>query len=114
MDGPLQAQYGRGWGGQAGRLPVMPAAEHLTYVVNPPETPVPIEYSAGSIFWGLYGGLRCVLHDGAIVDLPSEAKIEAEFGSSAIKFDVSVYRPEQPNYNPLKGARSWKFLCERP
>lgn len=40
-----------------------------------------------------------------------EAKIEAEFGSSAIKFDASVYRPEQPNYNPLKGARSWKFLC---
>lgn len=41
-----------------------------------------------------------------------EAKIEAEFGDSAIKFDDSVYRPEQPNYNPLKGARSWKFLRE--
>jgi hypothetical protein len=41
-----------------------------------------------------------------------EAKIEAEFGDSAIKFDESVYRPEQPNYNPLKGARSWKFLRE--
>jgi hypothetical protein len=43
-----------------------------------------------------------------------EGKIETEFGSSAIKFDASVYRPEQPNYNPLKGARSWKFLRERP
>ena len=41
-----------------------------------------------------------------------EAKIEAEFGDSAIKFDDSVYRPEQPNYNPLKGARSWKFRRE--
>lgn len=42
-----------------------------------------------------------------------ETKIETEFGDSAIKFDASVYRPEQPNYNPLKGARSWKFLRER-
>lgn len=42
-----------------------------------------------------------------------EAKIETEFGKSAIKFDASVYRPEQPNYNPLKGARSWKFLCDQ-
>ena len=43
-----------------------------------------------------------------------EAKIEAKFGSGGIKFDKSVYRPEQPNYNPLKGARTWKFLSARP
>lgn len=42
-----------------------------------------------------------------------EAKFEAEFSSGAIKFDASVYRPEQSLYNPLKGARSWKFLCAR-
>jgi hypothetical protein len=35
--------------------------------------------------------------------------VEAQFGSGSIKFDPSVYRPEQPNYNPTKGARSWKF-----
>ena len=42
-----------------------------------------------------------------------EANIEKGFGNGAIRFDASVYRPEQPNYNPLKGARSWKFLRER-
>lgn len=42
-----------------------------------------------------------------------EAKIAARFGRDAIQFDASVYRPEQPNYNPLTGARSWKFLCAR-
>ena len=36
--------------------------------------------------------------------------VEAKFGSGSIEFDSSVYRPEQPNYNPIKGARSWKFL----
>ena len=36
--------------------------------------------------------------------------VEAKFGSGSIEFDPSVYRPEQPNYNPIKGARSWKFL----
>ena len=50
---------------------------------------------------------------GASFQAHLETKIEMEFGNSAIKFDESVYRPEQPNYNPLKGARSWKFLRER-
>jgi len=49
---------------------------------------------------------------GASFQAHLETKIEMEFGNSAIKFDESVYRPEQPNYNPLKGARSWKFLRE--
>jgi hypothetical protein len=40
-----------------------------------------------------------------------EHKLKAKFGYAAIKFDPSVYRPEQPNYNPTIGARSWKFLC---
>ena len=40
-----------------------------------------------------------------------ESKLAVKFGCSAIEFDPSVYRPEQPNYNPTIGARSWKFLC---
>lgn len=36
--------------------------------------------------------------------------VQTKFGSGSIEFDPSVYRPEQPNYNPIKGARSWKFL----
>lgn len=36
--------------------------------------------------------------------------VQKKFGSGSIEFDSSVYRPEQPNYNPIKGARSWKFL----
>ena len=40
-----------------------------------------------------------------------EHKLKAKFGYAAIKFDPSVYRPEQPSYNPTIGAKSWKFLC---
>ena len=40
-----------------------------------------------------------------------ELELTAKFGNAAIQFDRSVYRPEQPNYNPTIGARSWKFLC---
>lgn len=40
-----------------------------------------------------------------------ERELKAKFGYAAIEFDQSVYRPEQPNYNPTIGARSWKFLC---
>lgn len=40
-----------------------------------------------------------------------ETNLVAKFGCAAIEFDPSVYRPEQPNYNPTIGARSWKFLC---
>ena len=40
-----------------------------------------------------------------------ERELKAKFGYRAIEFDQSVYRPEQPNYNPTIGARSWKFLC---
>ena len=40
-----------------------------------------------------------------------ERELKAKFGCGAIEFDPSVYRPEQPNYNPTIGARSWKFLC---
>jgi len=36
--------------------------------------------------------------------------VQKKIGSGSIEFDSSVYRPEQPNYNPIKGARSWKFL----
>ena len=36
--------------------------------------------------------------------------VQKKFGSGSIEFDSSVYRPEQPNYNPIKGARSWKFI----
>ena len=37
-----------------------------------------------------------------------ETKLAAKLGCAAIEFDQSVYRPEQPNYNPTIGARSWK------
>ena len=43
-----------------------------------------------------------------------EAKIEALFGSGAIIFDPSVYRPEQPNYSPTVEAVTWRFLDAPP
>jgi hypothetical protein len=50
---------------------------------------------------------------GHAFEIELKFKVEPEFGSDAIKFDPSVYRPEQPNYNPTIGARSWKFLRTR-
>jgi hypothetical protein len=39
-----------------------------------------------------------------------ERELKAKFGYAEIEFDKSVYRSEQPNYNPTIGARSWKFF----
>ena len=47
---------------------------------------------------------------GCAVETDLKASIEAEFGQGTIKFDPSVYRPEQPNYNPTIGSKSWRFL----
>jgi hypothetical protein len=47
---------------------------------------------------------------GEVFEAGLKSVVEAQFGSGSIKFDPSVYRPEQPNYNPTKGARSWMFL----
>ncbi len=47
---------------------------------------------------------------GEAIEAEIGARIEADFGQGAIVFDPSVYRPEQPNYNPTEGAKSWRFL----
>ena len=51
---------------------------------------------------------------GLAVQAGIEAEIAAKFGAGAIKFDPAVYRPEQPNYNPTIGAKSYKFLGGPP
>ena len=57
-------------------------------------------------------GERIVLGEAKAAEL--KERVEEYFGQGAIAFDASVYRPEQPTYNPTKAAKSWKFLDAAP
>lgn len=51
---------------------------------------------------------RCVdRHEGFLLGEAVQLEIERHFGASAINFDKSVYRAEQPIYTPLINAKFW-------